>query len=72
MCSVALKGEAEDVRDKADRIVRLILARQAATFYVNGSEDADYQMPVTPAMKQAWNDKITQLQADIKTIVGGW
>ena len=70
---MALKTEAEDIRDKADRIVRLVLARQAEKFFVNATEgDTDYQMDVTPAMRQAWNDKIAQLQVKIREIVETW
>jgi len=67
---LALKEEAENVRDRADRIVRLVLAAKQAVFYANESEDADIQ--VTPATRQNWAAKVSQLKDEIKTIVGGW
>jgi hypothetical protein len=69
---MALKQDAEDVREKADRIVRLILARQQVKFFVNNSEDPEMTLDVTAKMRQDWNDKIAQLQAEIQAIVGAW
>jgi len=67
---LALKAEAEEIRDKSDRIVRLILAAKMERLLVHESEDVD--IPVTPTMRQQWSHKIEELQAEIKGIVGGW
>ena len=72
MGNLALKSEAEDIRDKAHRIVALILARQAAKLYQQGSEDEETAADVTAAMRQEWNAKIAQLQAQIKAITETW
>jgi len=68
--SLALKAEAEAVRDRADRIVRLVLAARLERLAVNESEDAE--VLVTPTMRQQWSGKIEELKSEIKTIVGGW
>ena len=67
---MGLKQDAEIIVDRASRIVALIYLRQQTRIAINENEDA--ALEVTPAMKQGWNDRITTLTNEIKSIVAGW
>lgn len=67
---MALKGDCEQIADKAHRILALVRMRQLARIEIE--ENPDLSVVVTPAIKQDWNAKIDALQAEIKAIVGAW
>ena len=67
---MALKQDAEQVADRAMRIVALIQLRQQTRLVINENEDAG--LDVTPAMKQAWSAKIDEHVNAIKTVVANW
>lgn len=67
---MAVKGDCEVILEKASRILALIRTRNRALIDIE--DNADLSITVTPAMKQAWDTKITSMQAEIKAIVAGW
>lgn len=67
---MALRKDAEDVRDKADRIVRIITFAQLNQ--VKFQDDDDLTLTLTPAMKLQLQNKVDSLVSEIKSIVVGW
>lgn len=67
---MALKRDAEDVRDKADRIVQIIVFAQQTQVRFNDNDDLT--VTLTPALKLQLQNKVDSLQAEIKSIVAGW
>lgn len=67
---MGLKTDAEEVRDKAGRIVNIISFVQRTT--IQPDDNPDLEMTITAAQKQQLQNKVLQLQTDIKAITGAW
>ena len=69
-----MKQDAEAVADKAQRIVTIIARSQALLTQGNLllEENADLIVPFTEATRQAWQNKVLDLKAQVKTIVSNW
>jgi hypothetical protein len=67
---VALKAEAEEVRDLAHRIVQIIVFAQRST--IQAEDNPDLTLTITPLQKANLQAKVALLQADIKAITDTW
>lgn len=67
---MALLADAGTVASKASRIVSIIRFVQLSSF--TAQDNDDLTLSLSPAQKQALQDKVAALQADIKAIAIGW
>ena len=56
--------------EAADRIVRLLLARQETVVFARDNPDADVE--VSTATKDRWGDKINTIRGEIAAIAEKW
>lgn len=70
---MGLKADALTVADRASRIVMIIQkAQDVLAGNVTLDDNPDLTVTISAAQRQAWLDKVQQLQAEIKAIAGAW
>lgn len=65
-----LKEEAEEVNDKAGRIVRIM--SHVARNRVDLEDNPDLALPISPEIRAEWLATVSSLKGRIKLIVSGW